>query len=399
MAFPLVGRHWHLDDSNSIPEPQIRSVATRIRKGRYEGGVWDWMSAPRRVVNTTALSNYRFEIRDRSRTSLSGVVGDGAGTGWVDNSTKVNLPMATAAIGILTVGMVLKVEDEVVVVASVDRTAETIDVVSRGFGGSTAASHTDTTAFTVIGTAINDTDLKNVESFAEESGIYENYTQLYTEIVEQTYTDRISGRKGFAENPQLIEEAMDRLRRKMERGVIFGRKQAPAKTNNIPAGCAGILDQVENGGGVRTALRHNGNAAAFSQTLLKRALESCWAQGGNPDSILINPTTKRVISADMEGHLRINRDQMNLVGTDNLEFFQHEGRTLRFVEDVDWPTTRTLIGTEDQVRRGWRQGDALRQVEEPQDSSREYRRSLQGSLFVEVYGVGVDHIDLYNYTV
>ena len=75
--------------------------------------------------------------------------------------------MTAAAVLGLTVGHVIQVESEVVIVKSVNRTANTIDVVARGAGSTSAAAHADTTAFTVIGFAGRDLDLKNVESISE----------------------------------------------------------------------------------------------------------------------------------------------------------------------------------------------------------------------------------------
>jgi hypothetical protein len=52
--------------------------------------------------------------------------------------------MTAAAVAVLTVGDVLQVENELVIVKSVDRGANTIDVFGRGHGGTSAAAHTDT---------------------------------------------------------------------------------------------------------------------------------------------------------------------------------------------------------------------------------------------------------------
>jgi len=49
--------------------------------------------------------------------------------------------------------MFLLCEDEIVVVASVDRSGNTIDVYERGAGESTAVAHTGTITMKVIGNA------------------------------------------------------------------------------------------------------------------------------------------------------------------------------------------------------------------------------------------------------
>jgi hypothetical protein len=244
MAFD-VGLHTHYDDPNTIIDPTILGMAAEINLGAWEGVIWNALSPQADAVN-----NFKYEIYDRSRTGLTGAIGTGAGTGWVDNSDTTDLPMNATAIGILSVGDVVEVEDEQVIVSSVDRSANTIDVFGRGHASSTAASHADNTAFTIIGKAVNDTDLKNVEAFAERSGIYTNYTQTAVEIIEQTFTDTIQARKAFEQRPQLIREAMDRMFRRLSLTAVKGRKAIG--TASVPQTTAGVLQQLSDGGGVRT---------------------------------------------------------------------------------------------------------------------------------------------------
>ena len=393
-----VGLHWHLDDPLSITDPPILGMATEINRGAYEGIIWNRLGAPEEQVK-----DYRFEVYDRSRSALTGVVGNGAGTGWTDGSDTTDLAMTETAVGILTVGDVLKVESAIVVVKSVDRTAFTIDVFARGAGGSTGAAHADTTAFTIIGKAINDPDLKNVESFAEQTGKYVNYAQTFVETIDMTFTDDIQARKEFEQRPQLIMEAMDRMFRRLSKTAILGQKNAPVKSTLVPGMTAGILHQLAtdgDGNRVRTPLRYNASGVTDPETILKNALISCWNQGGNPTHIYINPANKRKFDPLMEQFIRVSRGEAGVVGTDNGTAYMFQGKVLPFVQDQDMPTDRIEIVTENRIRKGWRVGDIMRgPILEPQASSRELRYSLQGSCFIVVKGVGVEHIDCYNVSI
>lgn len=384
-----IGLHTQYDDPNTILDPLILGMAKEIELGAWEGTIWNRLGAPKQ-----AITQEKFEIYDRSRTALTGVIGNGAGTGWADGSDTTDLPMTEAAVGILTVGDVMQVEDEIVIVSSVDRSAFTIDVFARGHGSTTGASHADTTAFTVIGKAINDSDLKNMESFAELSGLYTNYVQLVAETIDMSFTDETEARKAFELKPQLIEEAMDRIFRKLAKSCIKGVQYVGTKT--YPATTAGILEQLSNGGGVRTPLRYNASGVTSPETVIKNALISCWNSGGNPTSILLSPANKRRFDALMEGFLRVNRSEASVVGTDNSVAFQFQGKTLPFVQDQDMPDTRIEIVTDKKLQKAWKAQDILRFVKEPQQSSRELRYSIQGKFATIVEGVGVDHIDLYN---
>lgn len=389
MAFDI-GMHTHLDDANTIIDPKILGMAAEINLGAWEGVVWNALSP-----QTDPVDNFKYEIYDRSRTGLSGTIGTGAGTGWADDSDTTDLPMNASAIGVLSVGDVLEIEDEQVIVKSVDRTANTIDVFGRGHASSTAASHADTTSFTIIGKAINDTDLKDVESFAERSGLYTNYTQTIVEIIEQTFTDSIQARKAFEQRPQLIKEAMDRVFRRLSVSCLKGRKSLG--TNSVPQTTAGILQQLSDGGGVRTPLRYNASGVTSPETVLKNALISIWNNGGNPSHIILSPANKRKFDPLMEQFIRTTRAEAGVIGTDNGTAYMFQGRQLPFVQDQAMADDRIEIVTLSKLHKGWRVGDILRgPVEEPKNSSRELRYSLQGTFFISVEGVGVDHIDLYN---
>ncbi len=385
-----IGMHTHYDDPNTILDPLILGMAKDIELGAWEGAIWNLLGAPEE-----AITQEKFEIYDRSRTALTGVIGDGAGTGWADGSDTTDLPMTAAAVGVLTVGDVIQVEDEIVIVSSVDRSANTIDVFARGHGSTSGASHADTTAFTVIGKAINDTDLKNIESFAELSGKFTNYCQLVAETIDLTFTDETEARKAFQQRPQLIEEALDRIFRKLSKSVIKGVQSVG--TASVPATTAGILEQLSSGGGVRTPLRYNATGITAPETVLKNALIACWNAGGNPDTAFISPANKRKFDALMEQFVRVGRSDASIVGLDNATAFQFQGKLIKFVQDQDMPDGRIELVTLKKVQKGWKQGDILRgPVKEPQQSSRELRYSLQGKFFTIVKGVGVDHIDLYN---
>ena len=389
-----VGLHWHLDDPVSVVDPLILGIAKDISLGKDEGIIYNRLGAPEEKVD-----NFKFEIYDRSRTALTGTIGNGGGTGW-DDTTVSALPLPASSIGIITVGDVLDVVSEQVVVKAVNRTANTIDVWKRGHGGSTAATHSDTTAFKIIGKAIHDVDLKNVESFAEQTGKYENYPQVFVETIDMTFTDDIQARKVFQERPQLIAEALDRMFRRLSSTTILGRKEVGTKSPQVPATTAGLLHQLSDGGGVRTPLRYNATGVTDPETILKNALISVWNQGGNPTAIYINPANKRKFDPLMDQFIRTTRSEAGVIGTENGTAYMYQGKEIPFVQDQDMPIDRIEIVTERKLRKGWRVGDMLRgPIQEPQNSSRELRFSLQGSFFIVAKGVGVDHIDCYNVSI
>jgi hypothetical protein len=186
------GTVTEFDDTNSIHDPVVQAAAKAITLPRFKGVFYQGMGAPQAPVISRD-----FDIYSRSKSARNGVIGDGAATGWINGVATTALAMTAAAIKGLTVGHVLKVEDEVVQVKSVDRTANTIDVKGRGLGGTTGAAHADTTAFTVIGYAGLDADLKNVESISESTLKYKNYVQTVFELLDWEKGAELA-RKGLA---------------------------------------------------------------------------------------------------------------------------------------------------------------------------------------------------------
>lgn len=382
-----VGVQTQYDDSVSINDPQILAFAEQIQLGRYEGQVYEALSAPEQAV-----TREKFRVGSRTRTALSGTIGTGAGTGWVDGTATTSLPMSEAQIAVLVIGMAMQVESEVVVVKSIDRAAFTINVYERGAGNTSGASHADNVAFTIIGHAINDTDAFNVEAIRERTEDYENYCQLVFVPIEQTFTDRTEARKYFDQNPQLQKEALDRIFRMLCQATVRGVKRAG--TDSIPPMTAGVLDQLQDtAGGARTPLRYNVNGA-FTEDKLKAALDLAF-QYGAPDEIWLSPTNKKILDPLTEQFIRMGKTEARRAGTDNIEEYEYQGHVLKIRQDQAYTNDRVSIVTKSSVHKGWKKGDVLKFAEEPPKSSRQSRWSYNGKWFCAVRGVGRDHVDMY----
>ena len=95
------------------------------------------------------LTNLKYETAIKDETVFAGAIGDGAGAGW-DATATTGLAISAALAGIITNYAVLKVGNELVVVKSVNRTANTVDVFKRGAGETTGAIHADTVVAQVL---------------------------------------------------------------------------------------------------------------------------------------------------------------------------------------------------------------------------------------------------------
>ena len=386
-----IGSVTEFDDTVAVHMPDVLVAAKAVALAPQKAQVWNLMKAPGQ-----AITGKTFEIYGRTDTSLDGTIGTGSGTGWVDGTAVTALPMAAANVHKLVIGSVLKVEAEVVVVKSIDRSANTIAVWSRGAGSSTAAAHADTTAFTIIGYAAHDTDLKNIEARAENSFKYTNYVSTIYEIIDYTLSQELIGRQGIgdgAANIQLLKnEAMNRVSKHLARMAILGYKQVGSKANDPFMG-AGLLAQLEDtSSGSRSVLRYNASTTDFTETHLKAALAANFALG-NPNKIILNQTYKNI--ANKFNNAFINIDRTDKTAGNSVKFYEYEGKVLEFVVDSDMPSGKIAIVNDGMIYKSWQNGDVLRYVDEPKASSRETRGSLQGSVAFAVEGVGFEHCEMY----
>lgn len=387
----IVGQVTEFDDSVTINNPDILALATAVPLAANQGRFWNILGAP-----SLPLLGKTFEVYGRGLTALTGTVGTGGGTGWLDGADTTALAMNATAIAKLVVGSVLKVEDEIVVVKAIDRVGNTIDVYARGEGSTSGAAHADNTAFQIIGHAGSDTDLRNLEALSENSHVYTNYAQTVFEVVDYTYGEARLRRKGLAGDPLNIlrQEAMNRAAAKLAAACLQGVKVAG--TSSRPYLTAGLFDQLEDtAGATRSPSRYNAGSAAFTETILKAALDQAF-QYGNPNTLVMRQGYKNIMNSFNNAFIITPKE--NRIGGYFIGQYEYEGKILDILVDQDTPNGKIAIVTKELCKKSWLQDDMLRFVTEPQASSRENRESLQGSVGIVVEGVGYDHTEIYGLT-
>ena len=386
MAFDI-GLVTEFDDPQSIQDPIVAANAKAINLPSNVGVVWGAMRAP-----TFGLSGKTFQIYGRSKTDRTGAVG---GTAW-DASATTGLTVTAALANVITVGSVIKAGSEVVIVKSVDRSANTIAVFSRGAGATTAATHAAAAAISVVGHAGNDTDLKNVESFSESTMKYTNYGQLIMETVDTAKTESLLGRKGLETDYLTLrrKEAQLRVSRMRANIAVTGVKQAGVD-GGVPYMTAGLFAQLGDSAcdnSKTRALNRYNAAGALSETVLKGALKQALSVG-NPDTLIVNPSHKAIINEFGASIRQAGRDDRGAGWFVNQ--YDYEGKVFNILVDADVPSDRIAVVTLGMLQKGWLDGDMLTFKEEPPASSREMRESLQGTFGIIVDGVGYDHLDIY----
>lgn len=386
MAFEF-GQFNEFSDSVTFADPIVAAVAKAINLGPWTGKFYEAMSAPQ-----ATLSTKQFEIYSRSKTSRNGAVGTG---GW-DNDDTADLKVTEAFAKGVTKGHVIRVGGEVMVISSVDRTNNDITVLKRGDAGTTAAAHSAGDVIEVIGFAGSDTDLKDVEGTHETTSKYVNCIQTVFEIIDWTKHGELT-RKGLTDaqaQATLITEAEIRVAEMLATMSVNGYKNIPATAAGRYMS-AGLIQQLtDTNSGARQPLTY-AVGGILTEAKMLAALKFIFDGGGNPDTVWCNPTVKGYINnfniANSSLALAANK-QDHGAGGQYIDHIDYEGKILAVRVDRDIPAGSIPIVNQGLCRKGWLEGDGLRMVDEPSSSSREIRKSLQGSVGFLVEEVGSQHI-------
>ena len=235
-----------------------------------------------------------------------------------------------------------------------------------------------------------------MEGYHEKTAVYKNYVQSVFEIIDWTLHGEYM-RKGMTDaqaKATLIREAEIRVAELLSMMAVNGYK-LDAQNGTTRYMSAGLLRQLaDNAGGTREILTYNVNGDLTEEKLLA-AVKQCFLAGGAPDTIWCSPTVKGYInafnSANSSLAINANKEDHGAGGlyVDHLDF---EGNVLNVRVDAAIPDGKVAVVKQADLKKGWLENDGLRLVDEPSPSSRETRKSLQGSVGFIVENVGLNHI-------
>lgn len=378
-----LGLHYTLDDTNSILDPEVLAIEKRLTPEDSDefGKVWELFG-----VRNRPLSTDEFEIMKRQYTKPQITLeAGGTGTDWDTNSDITALPVAASEIVKITVGDVLSLPSgEIVVVKSLDRTNNTIDLYERGAGETSGAAQGEA-EFTalVVGNA-NIEGTVDVEALAEETDVYTNYCQLVEEKIELTKEDLDQLRKTGRTIDDLQDEAMRRVKQDLARTAIYGVASAPSKTK--PGMTRGLLNWLNLSDGLKVNV-----SGAFTATVLDTAIDAIRAEGGKPTAIVMSVANKRVFNgftaADNLTQQVTDRQTGRIVDT----YLADGVGAIPVIVDIDMPDDQIAVIDSRRLTKGWKVNDELKLVDEPPTNSRQIAKTIQGKFGLAVEGIGQAH--------
>ncbi len=159
---------------------------------------------------------------------------------------------------------------------------------------------------------------------------------------------------------------------------------------------AGLLAQLADVT-YRGARTYNVNGV-LTEAKFKAALKSVFDNGGTANYIWVSPTCKDYINAFLGANSSVmmtDSARNHTAGGVYVDSYNYEGLLLNVGVDAGLPNDRIAVVNQAKCKKGWLADDGLRQADEPALSSREHRKSLQGSVGFLIEDVGEDHILLY----
>lgn len=378
-----LGLHTTLDDSNSILDPEVLAIAERITPAQAAefGRVWDLFT-----TRETPLQTEVFDVLTRGYTAPQVTLGTVAGDGnnWNSTTDAAGLQITSGTIDRLTIGDILLVDSEIVVVSAVDRSGNTIDVYERGAGDTSGATHTTGATALIIGSAHVE-GTANAEAMAETTGKVTNYCQLVEETIDLSKADSDQARKTGRTEVALKSEAMERVMQDLARAAIYGT--ARVATSAIPAMTRGLLSFLADVSGASTTAV----SGAFTETVLKNGLDTVRANGGTVNAIVLSITNKRTANG-FTGADAIQTSRADREGGQVLDAYIADGHgRIPFVVDVDFPSDKVALVNTRQMEKGWKLDDQLSFVPFTNVNPREKKDLLAGKFGLSVSGIGRTH--------
>lgn len=233
-------------------------------------------------------------------------------------------------------GMVLQIDSEKVWVSAVS-TALTI---VRGYGGTTAATHANDSAISIVGMARLEGDDADDSPNLLLSAAY-NYTQIFQHTVKLTGTAEQRAYYGnYDPWDTEIDGAMESLMLLLEKLPFYGERLAGSSTT--PRGAGGLSEFLSSN---TTAL----SSAALTAKHVEDMLEDVYENGGDPDLIVTNTWGKRKLNA-------LYQDRFERVADNRFEGFRVDylenpiaGRPLEVLVSRNCPAGYMYFLTRDQL--------------------------------------------------
>lgn len=288
----------------------------KFRLVNFPATMYEWLEDEYQSRVTDAAANVTQLTNDTTYTSLA--VADGAQ---------------------FQKGDVLALDDELVWVSSISTNTLT---VTRGYGGTTQATHASTvTVYLRTRARVEGADADDSPT-TDPTSQY-NYTQILQKTIAVSRSRQKVSQYGIAdEQDYQTNKAMEELSVLLNNIAYYGRRAAGSAS---AARGAGGLTQF-----ITTNVTSLSNSPALTQKHIEDAVEDCWDFGGKPDLIVCGAWASKKIRDFYSPHVRTERDE-NRGGVMIDKVLMHPVGWMDVLTDRNCPSTKLFILESDRV--GW----------------------------------------------
>lgn len=276
------------------------------------------------------------------------------GAAVADTST-TSLTLAAGDVGKVNEGMILLVDDEQMRVTAT--TGSSPITVARGWGGTTAATHSDGAAVLVVGRV-------HEEGADAPSAIYSyptmpyNYVQEITDTIKLSEIEQAIQRYGIDNAVEFETQKRTReLMRLVERQCFYGKRVA--FDSGVPGSFGGLETFIPAANIV------DASGGALTTTHINTVLQTIYQTAGRnmlPDTILVGAWGKRKISSlyGLMTGVTNNRDIAERRGGVIVDVIQHDfGGTIDVMLSPWQPKDKVYLLRMDEIGIGPLQGKAF----------------------------------------
>ena len=259
-------------------------------------------------------------------------------TGADSGSPYTTVTVGTTAINYFNIGDLVELNGTYGEISAVNTSGGAFTIVEADGSASLAANAVGDVVYNLGSLRLDGSAFTTVYSSTDLTSS-SNYTQIFHDAVSVSGTSEATEKFGITnEFDREFAKKFQEVVIKLERAAHYGL------ANSLPANNTDVTT-VRRMGGLFSYIRNDANAnrtdassAKLTEKILVDTLQDIWDDGGNPDTILVNATQKRVLSSFASPYVRTDRMDSGvgvIVGTYESEFGNLDIVLDRYVKPAD----------------------------------------------------------------
>ena len=259
-------------------------------------------------------------------------------TGADTSDPYTTVTVGTTAVNYFNIGDLVELNGTYGEISAVNTSGGSFTIVQADGSASLAANAVGDVVYNLGSLRLDGAAFTTVYSSTDLTSA-SNYTQIFHDAVSVSGTSEATEKFGITnefdrEFAKKFQEVVIKLERAAHYGLANSLPSDNTDLTNVRR-MGGLFSYIRNDA---TANLQDASSAKLTEKLLVDCLQDIWDDGGNPDTILVNATQKRVLSSFASPYVRTDRNENALgviVGTYESEFGNLDIVLDRYVKPAD----------------------------------------------------------------